>query len=93
VSRSAVVVFHMPGCEACAEYVPRFQRVASQRARVPVYILDANAPQNQALADRLNVTAVPCTFVLRQPHGVMRREGGLSDEEIVWVLAVAAHYK
>ena len=92
MARCTIVIFHMPGCEACGEYLPRFARLAP-RAQVPVHVLDANAPQNQALADRLGVTAVPCTFVLRQPHGILRREGALSDDEIMWVLAVAAYYR
>lgn len=94
MSRVAVIVFHLPGCEACAEYVPRFERAAAPlRGQVPIYVLDANAPQNQAVADRFGVAAVPCTLVLRQPHGVLRREGALHDDEIAWVLAVAVHHR
>ena len=92
-ARVVVVVFTIPGCDACAEYKPRFQRVAQHYGRiVPIYMLNANdaRPDIADLASRLNVTSVPATFVLRRPTGVIRYEGAITDEQIAWLLGVAA---
>jgi thioredoxin-like negative regulator of GroEL len=92
-ARVVVVVFTIPGCDACAEYKPRFQHIAQHYERiVPIYMLNANdtRPGVADLASRLNVTSVPATFVLRRPTGMIRYEGAISDEQIAWLLGVAA---
>lgn len=90
---AVVVLFTIDGCEACAEYKPRFQRIAQQYRRiVPVYMFDANDqnPEVMNLANRLHVANVPATFVLRRPVGVLRVEGAIPDSQIAWLLGVAA---
>lgn len=92
-ARAVVVLFTIPGCDACAEYKPRFQRIAQQYQQiVPIYMLNANDtnPQVADLASRLNVANVPATFVLRRPTGVIRVEGAIPDDQIAWLLGVAA---
>jgi thioredoxin-like negative regulator of GroEL len=90
-SRTVVVVFTIAGCEACEEYKPRFHRMAQHyQAHVPVMMFDANDPRCADLANRLNVQAVPATFVLRRPTGVIRVEGAIPDSQIAWLLGVAA---
>lgn len=90
-SRVVVVLFTIAGCEACAEYKPRFHRMAQHyRNYVPVMAFDANDPRCADLANRLNVTNVPATFVLRKPTGVIRVEGAIPDSQIAWLLGVAA---
>jgi len=90
-ARVVVVVFKMAGCGACAEYVPRFQRIARAYAQcLPIWIIDANDPRYAQLADRLRVSAVPATFALKRGSGVLRLDGSSSDAEIVWLLDVAA---
>lgn len=92
-TRAVVVLFTIPGCDACAEYKPRFQRIAQQyQSIVPIYMLNANDtnPQVADLASRLNVAHVPATFVLRRPTGVIRVEGAIPDDQIAWLLGVAA---
>lgn len=91
-SRVVVVLFTIPGCDACAEYKPRFQRIAQMYQRImPIYLLDANDTRADVadLASRLNVTNVPATFVLRRPTGVIRVEGSIPDDQIVRLLGVA----
>lgn len=92
-SRVVVVLFTIPGCDACAEYKPRFQRFAQQyQSIMPIYMLNANdtRPDVADLASRLNVANVPATFVLRRPTGVIRVEGAIPDDQIAWLLGVAA---
>lgn len=90
-SRVVVVVFTIEGCEACEEYKPRFRRIASSyQKRVPIFMMNANDPQNADLANRLNVAAVPATFVMRKPFGLIRVEGAIPDSQIAWLLGVAA---
>jgi len=92
-ARTVVVLFTVPGCDACAEYKPRFQRIAQQyQHAVPIYVLNANdtRPDVADLASRLNVANVPATFVLRRPTGVIRVEGAIPDDQIAWLLGVAA---
>lgn len=90
-SRVVVVLFTIPGCEACREYKPRFQRVAQHYAgHVPVMMLDANDSRCADLANRLNVTNVPATFALRRPTGMIRIEGAIPDSQIAWLFGIAA---
>ena len=92
-ARVVVVVFTIPGCDACAEYKPRFQQIAQHyQTIVPIYMLDANdtRPDVADLASRLNVAHVPATFVLRRPTGVIRIEGSIPDDQIARLLGVAA---
>lgn len=92
-ARAVVILFTIPGCGACAEYKPRFQRIAQQYQHVvPIYMLNANdtRPDVADLASRLGVANVPATFVLRRPMGVIRVEGAIPDSQIAWLLGVAA---
>ncbi len=90
-SHVVVVVFTIAGCEACAEYKPRFRRVAQHyQQHVPIMMFDANDPKCADLANRLNVMSVPATFVLRRPTGMIRVEGAIPDSQIAWLLGVAA---
>ena len=90
-ARIAVVVFTIKGCPACAEYKPRFQRLAAPYAGcIPIVVVDANDARYSQLADRLGVQEVPATFVLRKPRGIIRVIGGAPDAQINWLLGVAA---
>jgi thioredoxin-like negative regulator of GroEL len=86
-----VVLFKMEGCPACAEYEPRFRKFAAAYGScVPTLIVDVTDERYIPLADRLGVTGVPATFVLRRPRGVIRLEGAVSDRQIQGLLDVAA---
>lgn len=92
-ANAVVVVFTIAGCPACDEYKPRFTRIAQAYTQaVPIWLLDANdtRPDVRDLATRLNVTNVPVTFVMRRPSGVMKIEGGIPDDQIAWLLGIAA---
>jgi thioredoxin-like negative regulator of GroEL len=90
-ARIVVVVFTIQGCEACADYKPRFERVAGAYGGcVPIVMADANDPRFAQLADRLSVQEVPATFVLRKPRGVIRVVGSVPDSQINWLMGVAA---
>jgi thioredoxin-like negative regulator of GroEL len=90
-ARIVVVVFTIKGCDACAEYRPRFERVASTYAGcVSIVMADANDPRFTQLADRLGVEEVPVTFVLRKPRGVIRVVGSVPDSQINWLMGIAA---
>ena len=89
--RVVVVLFTIEGCPACNEYKPRFARVASAfQGQVPILMLDANDPRNANLANRLNVRGVPATYALRRPTGLITMVGSVPDEQIAWLLGVAA---
>lgn len=92
-----VALFTIPGCEACEEYKPRFERAVQHYRQqvpalqhVPVFMYDANDPRCAEIATRLNVHNVPVTFVLRRPSGLVRIEGGVPDSQIAWLLGIAA---
>lgn len=92
-AKTVVVLFTIPGCDACAEYKPRFYRIAQQYQHlVPVYMLNANdtRPDVADLATRLSVANVPATFVLRRPTGMIRVEGAIPDSQIAALFNVAA---
>ena len=80
----------MDGCGACAEYVPRFNRIAARYAHcIPVKILDAGTPEGAQVADRFHVNATPTTLILRKPTGQVYYEGALDDAQIEHVFALA----
>jgi thiol-disulfide isomerase/thioredoxin len=86
-----VVLFTLEGCPACEEYKPRFAKIAkTYQGHVPVVFADANDPKFQDLAERLNVEAVPATFMLRRPRGMIRMVGSVSDQQVHWLLGTAA---
>lgn len=86
-----VVCFVMSGCHHCHAYKPKFDRVAAKFAgAVRSVVLDAMAPQNQALANRFGVNATPATLVLRRPVGHLKLEGDLPLGEIERVFGLAA---
>lgn len=88
---AVVVVFTIPGCQACEEYKPRFSRIAQQYAPyVQIFMLNADDTRNADLANRLQVHNVPATYVLRRPTGMMKIEGGIPDQQIAWLLGIAA---
>ena len=86
-----IVLFTLDGCGACAEYKPRFQKLAAAaNLPIPVIYADADDPKFSGLADRLKVEAVPVTFVLRRPRGLIRLTGASTDAQITWLLNAAA---
>lgn len=92
-AKAVVVVFTIDGCDACEEYKPRFAKIAEDfRSQVPIYMLDANSdhPWVVGLAQKLNVTNVPATYVMRRPVGLMTVLGGIPDDQIAWLLGLAA---
>jgi len=96
-ARVVILVFTIPGCEACLEYKPRFIRAVQHYRQqvpalqhVPIFMYDANDPRCAEIATRLGVYNVPVTFVLRRPTGVARLEGGAPDSEIARLLGIAA---
>lgn len=90
-ARIVIVVFTLEGCPACAEYKPRFLQMAQiVQDRMPIIMADANDPRFADLAQRLNVAAVPATFVLRRPTGIIRIAGAIPNDQIAWLLDLAA---
>ncbi len=86
-----VILFKMEGCPACEEYEPRFRQIASSyQGCFPILIVDAADPSITPMADRLKVHAIPATFVLRRPTGVIRAEGNIENDELTWMLNAAA---
>lgn len=92
-ANAVVILFTMDGCPACADYAPKFDRIAAayEASGVPVYRYDADdeRPDVQHLVKRLNVQATPTTFVLRRGPGEIRQEGDLEEYEIRELFEVA----
>lgn len=82
---SAVFVFGQAGCPACADYVPRFKRLAAG-APFPVGVYDLAKDRHATrLADSLAIRATPTTVVMA--GGRLRKvEGSVSDTEIMKLL-------
>ena len=92
--RTVVIVFTLPGCGHCSEFLPRFKaRAARVVGQVPIHVVNADAPQHTALAERLGVTATPAMYVLRHPTGMLKLEGAVTDAEIDALLSVALAYR
>ena len=64
-SGKAVVVFHMTGCHACHDYLPRFKRVAVKyRPFVDIKQVNISHAANQDAADKYKINAAPTTVIL-----------------------------
>jgi thiol-disulfide isomerase/thioredoxin len=85
-----VVVFTIPGCPACEDYIPQFQQVAGQYPTVQSYVIDASTQQGGPYADRFGVEATPTTMVLRNPTGAIKTEGALDIGAIHHLFGIAA---
>ena len=86
---AAVFVFHQHGCPACAQYLPRFKRVASPfRAAYPIGIYDlAKDKHGQEFATRLGgIRAVPTTVVMTDRGALHKHVGALDEATIVRLL-------
>lgn len=92
--QNQVVVFHQHGCPACAEYLPRFRRIAPKyRAFLNVQIanLDRADRRIQDAAMAFKITGVPTTLVLDANDKVVKRSvGAVTDEQIVKLFEFAA---
>jgi thiol-disulfide isomerase/thioredoxin len=92
---SRVIVFHQSrSCSHCKEYVPRFKKaIAAYRGRLDIRSIDLDKADkaNQDAAVALKIHAVPTTLVLGNNDKVLKRkEGGISNAEIVKLLEFAA---
>lgn len=86
---AAVFVFHQHGCPACAQYLPRFKRVAGpHRAAIPIGIYDLAKDQHgRAFADRLGgIRAVPTTVVMSDRGALHKHVGALDEATIARLL-------
>lgn len=60
---------------------------------IPILIFDAASPDVdvQAFADRYEVKATPTTLVLHRGAGSFKTEGSLANNQIQWLLFMAAN--
>lgn len=85
----AVFVFGQTGCPHCAEYIPRFKRLAaSYRVSFPIGVYDLAKDQHgQEFAERLGgVRVVPTTVVMNHRGGIQKLPGALSNAQITALL-------
>jgi len=92
-----VLAFHMKGCGACEEYLPRLRKIArtprpelgglAYSDYIPIYEIDAN--QREDLSNKYLIQYTPTTIILRRPTGMIRRDSALTDAEIEHLLGVA----
>ncbi len=86
-AQAVVVVFKMKGCPACSDYIPRLKRLSAKFPNVPLFVLDIADPQYQAMADKYQVTNLPCTMVLtRSGRGAFKASGSIASSDIEKVL-------
>ena len=91
MSNTQVVVFHMDGCPACREYLPRFRRVAVKyRPFVAIKAANVSRTSNHAVANKYKIDSVPTTLILNAQDAVLKRyTGALDAKSIEQIFAVA----
>jgi thiol-disulfide isomerase/thioredoxin len=90
-SDKTVVVFHMHGCPACADYLPRFRRVAVKYRPFVAIKHVLLGPSTEAEADRYKIKAVPSTLILdTSGRAIKKVEGSLPMGEITKIFEQAA---
>jgi thiol-disulfide isomerase/thioredoxin len=86
-----VLVFAMPGCEHCEEFLPRFapkaQPYINQGVPIFYYDLASEDASVQSIADRYEIMAAPTTLVLKRGNGSMKISGSYSNTDIDRLLA------
>jgi thiol-disulfide isomerase/thioredoxin len=93
-SDKTVVVFHMAGCSACDDYMPKFKRVAVKyRNHVPikhVHYTGRNAA-TEAMLDKYKIEGFPTTVILdAKEKAILKVEGSLPVAEITKIFEQAA---
>lgn len=87
----AVVVFGMPGCPHCDDYVPVFRQVAARWPRVASWAVDATQYPDQA--DFYRISETPTTLVLRYGSLVgYPRVGALDPAEVDEIFRWASNW-
>ena len=83
-SGKAVVVFHMTGCHACHDYLPRFKRVAVKyRPFVDIKQVNISHAANQDAADKYKINAAPTTVILDAKGKALEKiEGSMPAADI-----------
>jgi thiol-disulfide isomerase/thioredoxin len=90
-SDKTVVVFHMTGCSACTDYMPKFKRVAVKyRNHVPIKHVNYTGSENKML-DKYKIEAFPTTVILDAKEKVILKvKGSLPVAEITKIFEQAA---
>jgi thiol-disulfide isomerase/thioredoxin len=90
-STKQVVVFHMDGCPACHDYLPRFRRIAVKyRPFLAIKAANISVPSNATVADKYKIAAAPTTLVLDAEDKVLKRYKGALDAKSIEAIFVEA---
>jgi thiol-disulfide isomerase/thioredoxin len=92
-SDKTVVVFHMTGCSACIDYMPKFKRVAVKyRNHVAIKHVHYTGGKDTEMLDRYKIRAFPTTVILDAAEKTITKvEGSISVAEITKIFEQAAH--
>jgi thiol-disulfide isomerase/thioredoxin len=83
-STKQVVVFHMDGCPACHDYLPRFRRIAVKyRPFIAIKAANISVPSNQEAANKYKIVAAPTTLILDVEGKVLSRSKGALDAKAI----------
>jgi thioredoxin-like negative regulator of GroEL len=90
-SDKTVVVFHMTGCHACADYLPRFRRVAVKyRPFVAIKTANISLAAGAKAADEYGIKAAPTTVILDAAGKAIKKvEGSVTVAEIEKIFEAA----
>ena len=90
-SDKTVVVFHMHGCPACSDYLPRFRRVAVKYRPFVAIKQVILSKQTEAEMDRYKIRAFPTTAILDASGKLTKKiEGSMPIPEIARLFEQAA---
>lgn len=80
-----VFVFGQAGCPACADYIPRFKRVAGpfrERFPIGIYDLAKDGPYANEFATKLGIRHTPTTVVMTRRGSLHKHVGPLTESAI-----------
>ena len=91
-SNKTVVVFHMTGCSACTDYMPKFKRVAVKyRNHVPIKHVHYTGGKDTTILDKYKIEAFPTTVILdAKEKAILKVKGSLPLTEITKIFEQAA---
>lgn len=81
-SRTVLVKFYADWCGPCRQFAPILAKFASEHPEITVAEMNVEAPENQALAAKLEITSIPTIMLFRHGKLMQRRSGFLNQSDL-----------